>query len=186
MAQTVVARGTLVLTWHAARVPPFDLYGEQHRCRRPAVPALVSIEAALLFRLRSVLDQLINELFRMADSVFTAKGSSYLFLVITLHGPSPDRWEKCLNNRIFHATMFHRNLRCGLQEQENAGSGPGVRSGIEAAASGVQAGAGSSLAEPRESVHRVGDLLFRLRHSSRISTLYRDVRGGAHYPRGSV
>jgi len=70
----------------------------------------VSIEAALLFRLRSVLDQLINELFRMADSVFTAKGSSYLFLVITLHGPSPDRWEKCLNNRIFHATMFHRNL----------------------------------------------------------------------------
>ena len=50
----------------------------------------VSIEAALLFRLRSVLDQLINELFRMADSVFTAKGSSYLFLVITLHGPSPD------------------------------------------------------------------------------------------------
>jgi len=83
------------------------------------------MEAALLFRLRSVLDQLINELFRMADSVFTAKGSSYLFLVITLHGPSPDRWEKCLNNRIFHATMFHRNLRCGLQEQENAGSGPG-------------------------------------------------------------
>jgi hypothetical protein len=58
----------------------------------------VSIEAALLFRLRSVLDQLINELFRMADSVFTAKGSSYLFLVIT-HAPSPDRWEKCLNNR---------------------------------------------------------------------------------------
>jgi hypothetical protein len=47
--------------------------------------------------------------------------------VVTLHGPSPDRWEKCLNNRIFHATMFHRNLRCGLQEQENTGSGPGVR-----------------------------------------------------------
>jgi hypothetical protein len=117
------------------------------------------MEAALLFRLRSVLDQLINELFRMADSVFTAKGGSCLFLVVTLHGPSPDRWEKCLNNRILHATMFHRNLRCGLQEQENAGSGPGVRSGIEAAASAVQAGAGSSLAEPRESVHRVGDLL---------------------------
>src|SRR6476620_6250838 len=75
--------------------------------------AAVSIEAALFFRLRSVLDQLINELFCMADSVFTAKGSSYLFLVITLHGPSPDRCEKCLNNRIFHATMFHRNLRYG-------------------------------------------------------------------------
>src|SRR5258708_38518114 len=92
------------------------------------------MEAALLFRLRSVLDQLINELFRMADSVFTTKGSSYLFLVITLNGPSPDCWEKCLNNRIFHATMFHRNLRSGCKEQENAGSGPGVRSRIEALA----------------------------------------------------
>ena len=109
----------------------------------------VSIEAALLFRLRSALDQLINELFRMADSIFTAKGSSYLFLVITLYGPSPDRWEKCLNNRIFHATMFHRNLRCGLQEQENAGSGPGVRSQIEAAASGVCPRAGSVLKQRR-------------------------------------
>ena len=93
----------------------------------------VSIEAALLFRLRSVLDQLINELFRMADSVFTAKGSSYLFLLITLHEPSP----------LFHATMFI---------QENAGSGPGVRSRIEAAASGVQAGAGSVWLS-RASVH---------------------------------
>lgn len=102
----------------------------------------ISIEAALLFRLRSVLDQLINELFRMADSVFTAKGSSYLFLVITLHGPSPDRWEKCLNNRIFHATMFHRNLRCAGTRKRGL-PGPGVRSRIEAAASGVQQGAGS-------------------------------------------
>jgi hypothetical protein len=112
----------------------------------------VSMEAALLFRLRSVLDQLINELFRMADSVFTAKGSSYLFLVITPHGPSPDRWEKCLNNRIFHATMFHRKPPLWLQAQENAGSGPGVRSRIEAAASGVQAGAGSVWLS-RASVH---------------------------------
>src|SRR6476660_4061020 len=86
----------------------------------------VSIEAALLFGLRSVLDQLINELFRMADSVFAAKGSSYLFLVITFHGPSPDRWEKCLNNRIFHATMFHRNLRCAGTRKRGLPC-PGVR-----------------------------------------------------------
>ena len=118
----------------------------------PPTAVTVSIEAALLFRLRSVLDQLINELFRMADSVFTAKGSSYLFLVITFHGPSPDRWEKCLNNRIFHATMFHRNLRCGLQR----GLGPGVRSRIEAAASACSGGR-ISLVEPRE-CPLVGDL----------------------------
>ena len=30
----------------------------------------------------------INELFRITNTFFTAKGSSYLFLVVTLHGPS--------------------------------------------------------------------------------------------------
>jgi hypothetical protein len=111
-----VAPATVVGVPSAAGRSPDWIKVKNRSARHPArrvygavmLALTVSIEAALLFRLRSVLDQ----------SVFTAKGSSYLFLVITLHGPSPDRWEKCLNNCIFHATMFHRNLRCGCRTRK--------------------------------------------------------------------